>query len=120
MPESSFKPSALGPSMRCHWSIVYLLLLISLGSELCLMPGGVVPKDQPHSAYVVGDDVCDEAPDSDHGRDLPDFDSWSVTPLHAAFLQVRTDMILSHKSVEALRLLSSGIRRHRRFCVERC
>lgn len=107
--------------MRCHWSIVCLLLLIALGSELCLVPGGMDPKDQPHSTCLAGDGFSAESPDADEDRDLPAFDTWALSPHHVPCLLVQTGMILSRKSIETrCLLLSSGTRRHRRFCVERC
>ncbi len=107
--------------MRCHCSIVCLLVLISLGAECCLFPGGIGPKDQPHVTCVAGDDFSGETSDTDEGRDLPACDSWASMLPHARCLLVQTDMILSRKSMDTQRLLlSSGARRHRRLCVERC
>jgi len=105
--------------MRWCFYISSILILLTLGVELCSMHGVVVVKDPSCMACVL----------DDHDEDLkacgPREGSWVAdAPLYLAGQQlsvwlVTTGLILPLKEAEIPKIWA-GVRRHRWLCRERC
>ena len=105
--------------MRWCLYIPFILILLTLGVELCSAHGVVVVKDPSHSACVLDDhDEELKACGPREGSLVAD------APLFLAGQQVstwlvKTSLILPLKEAEMPKL-RVGVRRHRWLCRERC
>ena len=105
--------------MRWYLYIPSILVLLTLGMELCSMHGAPVVKDPSHLACVLDDD---DAELKQSAVREPSFTE--CTPFIAAGLNLmdqchKTDLVLSLEGAAILQVCS-GVRRHRWLCRECC
>lgn len=97
-----------------------ILLLFALGMELCVSPGGVLPKDQPHSVFLDDDDAESELKDvMQREATYLDLGCLDFTGLFVITRFAKPVLVLSLEETEVVKL-TSGVRRHRWLCRECC
>jgi hypothetical protein len=107
------------PIMRWCLYIPSILILLTLGVELCSSHGVAVVKDPSHMAWVLDDNNEDLKSCGPQESSFAD-----GAPLFLAGQQVNiwlmtTGLILPLKEAE-IQQIRVGVRRHRWLCLERC
>jgi hypothetical protein len=106
---------------RCLSILPCILILLSLGMELCTSPGAGLVKDPSHQVCVLDDD--DAESELKHGvlreDSWQDLDALNLTGLFVITRFAKTELVLSLEGTEVSKL-TSGVRRHRWLCRESC
>ncbi|MDB6007052.1 MAG: hypothetical protein JWR15_4039 [Prosthecobacter sp.] len=108
--------------MRWYLKILpCLLILLTLGAELCTTPGVALVKGPSHLVCLLDDDDAEsELQDGLQRQDSwLDLDSLNLTGLFTMTRSAKTVVVLSLEETEVLEL-TSGVRRHRWLCRECC
>lgn len=105
--------------MNWRPSLLALLLLVTLGAEWLRGADTVSAKVRCSPAWVMGDELPDEASGSDGPTDAPDVCLWTSKTPRLGFDLARAYGVLSRQEARG-RLCGTGSRLHRRLCVERC
>lgn len=105
--------------MRWCLYIPSILILLTLGAELCSSHGVEVVKDPSHLACIMD---CDDG-ELKHGmqreKSFTECDLLSLAGQQVGAQLLKTDLIWPLEGAEILKI-HSGIRRHRWLCRECC
>ena len=105
--------------MRWCLYIPSILILLTLGVELCSAYGSGVVKDPSRLVCVLDDDDAELKQGGLREHAFTEFDSFNQVGQHVLIRWVKTDLILSLEEAETLKVCS-GVRRHRWLCRECC
>ena len=106
---------------RCLSILLTIVILLTLGMELCSSPGVAWGKDTSHWGCVLADDDADSEVKHSVQRDdsVLHLDGLSVTGPHLMNRLAQTGLVLSFQGSEVV-TLTSGVRWHRWLCREQC
>ena len=105
--------------MRWCLYIPSILILLTLGVELCSGYGSGVVKDPSRLVCVLDDDDAELKQGGLREPSFTDCGLLSQAGQHVLIRWVKTDLILSLAGAEILEVCS-GVRRHRWLCRECC
>ena len=105
--------------MRWYLYIPSILILLTLGVELCSANASGVVKDPSHLVCVLDDDDAEVKQSGLREPSFTDSGLLSQPGQHVLIRWVKTDLILSLEAAEILKVCS-GVRRHRWLCRECC
>jgi hypothetical protein len=100
-----------------------ILILLTLGMELCTSLGPVLVKDPSHLVCILDDDNSEAESELKDGTEREDsflyLDGWNFSGLFVITRFAKTEAVMSLEDTEVLKL-TSGVRRHRWLCRESC
>jgi hypothetical protein len=105
--------------MRWCLYIPSILILLTLGVELCSGYGAESVKDPSRLVCVLDDDDAELKQGGLREHSFVECDPLSQAGQHVLIRWVKTDLILSLEGAEILKVCS-GVRRHRWLCRECC
>lgn len=105
--------------MRWLLYISSILVLLTLGVELCSSYGSVVVKDRSCQAYVLDGDDIEVKQSGLREHPLTVCDALSMPGYHVLIRWVKGGLILSLEGAK-MREVHPGVRRHRWLCKDCC
>jgi len=105
--------------MRWYLYIPSILVLLTLGMELCSMHDAPVVKDPSHLACVLDDDDAEVKQGAVREPSFIECDSFILAGLNFMAQCQKTDLVLSLEEAATLKVCS-GVRLHRWLCRECC
>lgn len=105
--------------MRWFLYIPSILVLLTLGVELCSMHDAPVEKEPSHLACVLDDDDAELKPCAVREPSFTECNPFILAGLNLVAQSLKSDFVLSLEGAAIVKVCS-GVRRHRWLCKECC
>jgi hypothetical protein len=105
--------------MRWYLYIPSILVLLTLGVELCTSHGASEAKGPSSLACVLDDDDVELKQDFERENTFTECDSFLLSGVNLVIQRLTSDFVLSLEGVAIVKVCS-GVRRHRWLCKECC